>query len=66
MIDDITGRPSDVRFEESRFGDLRYFVCDIARARRALGWSPQVPPAEGVPELLRWIGENRALFGGAS
>ena len=64
LIDATTGAKSDVRFEESRFGDLKYFVCDIERARSKLGWSPQVPPAEGVPRLLRWVEENRDLFGG--
>ncbi len=64
LIDDTTGAKSDIRFEESRFGDLKYFVCDIERARAKLGWSPQVKPAEGVPRLLRWVEENRDLFGG--
>ena len=64
LIDATTGAKSEILFEESRFGDLKYFVCDIARARSKLGWSPQVPPAEGVPRLLRWVEENRDLFGG--
>jgi CDP-paratose 2-epimerase len=63
LIDATTGAKSDVRFEDSRFGDLKYFVCDIERARSKLGWSPRVPPAEGVPRLLRWVEENRNLFG---
>jgi CDP-paratose 2-epimerase len=55
-----------VRFEPSRFGDLRYFVCDIAKARQGFGWSPQVKPAEGVPRLLEWIQGNRDLFSEAA
>jgi CDP-paratose 2-epimerase len=62
LIDDTTGKRSDVRFEKPRFGDLKYFVCDIERARTKLGWTPKVPPAEGVPRLLRWVEENRELF----
>jgi CDP-paratose 2-epimerase len=62
LIDDTTGRRSELRFEEARFGDLKYFVCDIERARTRLGWTPRVPPAEGVPLLLRWVEENRGLF----
>ena len=64
LIDDTTGRKSDVRFEEGRFGDLKYFVCDTERARSVMGWSPRVDPAEGVPRLIRWIEENRSLFAG--
>jgi CDP-paratose 2-epimerase len=63
LIERTTGRRSEVRFEESRFGDLRYFVCDVSKARRELGWQPRVPPAEGVPRLLAWVGEHRDLFG---
>ena len=66
LIDDTTGRRSEVRFEEARFGDLKYFVCDIERARTRLGWSPRVPPAEGVPLLLNWVRENRELFAEAA
>ncbi len=62
LIDATTGRTSEVRFEEARFGDLSYFVCDIARARSGLGWTPRIAPAQGVPLLLRWIEENRRLF----
>ncbi len=63
MIDETTGKQTEVRFEDSRFGDLEYFVCNIDRARSKLGWSPRVKPAEGVPLILQWVQENRALFG---
>ena len=64
LIDDTTGKKSEFRFEEARFGDLQYFVCDIKRARSGFGWAPRVRPAEGVPLLLGWIQENRELFVG--
>jgi len=66
LIDDTTGRPSEIRFEDARFGDLKYFVCDIERARQRLGWEPRVPPAQGVPLLLQWVADNRDLFSSAA
>ena len=48
----------------ARFGDLQYFVCDIDRARKSLGWEPSVRPEEGVPRLLEWVEANRSLFAG--
>jgi CDP-paratose 2-epimerase len=62
LIDETTGRKSDVRFEDSRFGDLKYFVCDITRARKELQWAPEVRPAKGVPMLIDWVRENIELF----
>ncbi|MCH2185461.1 NAD-dependent epimerase/dehydratase family protein [Myxococcota bacterium] len=64
LIDRTTGRKSEVRFEDARFGDLKYFVCNIDRARRELGWAPEVRPEEGVPLLLEWVQSNRQLFAG--
>jgi CDP-paratose 2-epimerase len=63
LIDETMGGRTDVHFEDARFGDLQYFVCNIDRAREKLGWSPQVKPAEGVPLLLEWVQANRELFG---
>ena len=62
LIDEVTGTKTDVRFEDSRFGDLKYFVCDIRRANENFGWAPKVRPNEGVPLLLDWIDANRSLF----
>ena len=53
LIDECTGKKSEVRFEESRFGDLKYFVCDIARARDQLGWRPRVKTRRGGPSADR-------------
>ena len=63
LIEQATNRKSDVRFEPARYGDLMYFVCNIGRARERLGWAPRVAPRDGVPRLVAWAEENRALFG---
>jgi nucleoside-diphosphate-sugar epimerase len=34
-----------------------------ARARRELGWSPALPPAEGLPAAFRWWAERRSTAG---
>lgn len=64
LIEAASGRASEVRFEPSRFGDLRWFVCDIRRARAGFGWAPRVRPEEGVGEIVRWVDRSRALFAG--
>lgn len=64
LLDDLTGRKTDVRMEDARFGDLKYFICDISRAREKLSWEPRIRPAEGVPMLIEWAENNRHLFSG--
>lgn len=62
MIEDILGREIQVAYEEERYGDLRYFVCDISKARKLFKWKPSVGPREGLERLIAWIQENRHLF----
>lgn len=59
MLEERLGRQVPVGHAPQRLGDQRVFYCDIARARRELGWEPQVAPPDGVERLLAWIHENR-------
>jgi CDP-paratose 2-epimerase len=54
-IASLTGHAPDVRFEDWRTGDQRYYVSDIRRFGQASGWSPQVTVDEGVKRLHRWL-----------
>jgi len=62
MIDKISGKKSNVLFDKDRFGDLRYFVSDISKAKENLKWEPRVLPKEGVRKLIEWIKSNEHLF----
>jgi CDP-paratose 2-epimerase len=62
IIDKINGSRPKVQFAPDRHGDLRYFICDISKAQKELGWSPRIMPEEGIGRLLSWIKENRTLF----
>lgn len=62
LIESITGRTSDVVFEEERQGDLRYFVSDIGKARSTFGFNPSVRPKAGLTALIDWVRANIALF----
>lgn len=62
LIDRLSGKPSNVQFGPGRDGDLRYFVCDVTRARVHFGWQPKVTPEEGVGKLIGWLRENARLF----
>ncbi len=62
IIKELCGREVSVVYEKDRYGDLRYFVCNIDKAKQSLNWEPKVRPREGVEKLIRWIKENRSLF----
>ena len=47
-----------------RHGDLRYFVCDINKAKQALKWEPQIMPRDGIRMLLQWVKDNRNILKG--
>lgn len=70
----LTGRAPTVNFEQTRVGDQRYYVSDVARFKDATGWVPATSLAQGLPQLLRFLarssselrpapdGESRAAF----
>lgn len=64
MIEKICGNTPEVTFAPGRFADLRYFICDISKAKRELCWEPRVLPEQGMGLLIDWIRENRNLFAG--
>jgi CDP-paratose 2-epimerase len=41
-------------FEDWRPADQKVFYCDVSKAHRMLGWSPEVPVEAGLDEIYRW------------
>ncbi|MEO5361816.1 MAG: NAD-dependent epimerase/dehydratase family protein [Nitrospirota bacterium] len=62
ILSKINGTSPEVRFAPDRHGDLRYFICDIEKAQRQLGWSPTVMPEEGIWMLVEWIKDTGLFF----
>ena len=62
VIEKLLGKKVKLEFGPSRFGDLKYFVCDSGKAEKNLHWQAKVAPEEGVEKLIGWIKENRNLF----
>lgn len=66
IMRNITGIEQKITYESKRLGDLWYFVCDITKARKELGWEPNVSNREGLEKLINWAKENIGMFGGRS
>lgn len=57
MLERITGRAPDLRFEEAQKGDARHTAADTSRARADLGYQPTVGLEEGLAREAEWMGE---------
>lgn len=47
--------------QQYRVGDIRHCFADITRAKRVLGYEPQVAFEEGVAELAEWLQGREAV-----
>ena len=57
----IIGREIDVRFEDWRPGDQRWFVANTGAARQALGLRTATSWRHGVARLAAWLAEERGV-----
>jgi len=55
LIAEVEGARPDVRFEDWRIGDQRYYVSDTREFERATGWQPRISVREGVRRLHSWL-----------
>lgn len=62
MLEQLLGRPLQVRQGDWRPGDQRVYISDIRRVARDFDWTPKVDPRAGIGRLFEWASENRALF----
>ena len=52
-----------LQWSDWRPGDQPVFVCNVEKAKRLLNWQPAIPVHDGVGELIRWVRDNKSLFG---
>jgi CDP-paratose 2-epimerase len=58
LIGEIGGKKPDLKFDNWRPGDQKYYVSDFGRFNAVTGWTPQVGTKEGVQRLYNWLQEN--------
>ncbi len=46
--------------ENFRKGDIRHCFSDIGKAKRVLGWEPEISLADGFKELIEWSAGEKA------
>jgi CDP-paratose 2-epimerase len=58
VLERVCGRRIEVGYGPARPGDQPYFVADVRKAERLLGWRPTTSVAEGVEQLAAWVKEE--------
>lgn len=56
-IEGLVGHPVDIRYDDWRAGDQRYYVSDTRLAQRELGLHSATPWRRGLASLAGWLGE---------
>lgn len=63
LLSDLLGKEvKPARFEETRPGDQRVFICDTGKAKRDFGWETSIGIREGVADLIDWISRHQDLI----
>lgn len=55
LIAEAAGRPAEIDYQPPRTEDLLRTCADVTKARRLLGYDPQVKIEEGVREYVAWM-----------
>jgi len=62
ILEKLTGKRSETKFDDWRPSDQKVFVADISKAKSAFNWRPKISPEEGVKVIVDWIQQNKAIF----
>jgi CDP-paratose 2-epimerase len=49
------GVPVKYYHEPRRISDQRFFVADISKISRSIGWTPKVSSIDGLKQMLEWV-----------
>ena len=60
MLEERLGKKAQVEYIPMHPADVLENVADVSKARRVLGWQPQVSLEEGVDRLVAWYLQERA------
>jgi nucleoside-diphosphate-sugar epimerase len=60
LIEDLTGKKARLEYQKGHPADVPATWADISKAKKILGWSPQVSFREGMKRLVEWYEENRS------
>jgi len=60
LMEEMIGRPANVQRGPAVAADMLANQANVEKARRMLGWEPQVPLEEGIRRLVEWYQAERS------
>jgi nucleoside-diphosphate-sugar epimerase len=54
LLEKNLGKQAKIQTEPGQFTDIKETQADITKAKRLLGWTPQVSPEEGLARTVAW------------
>lgn len=55
LLEELTGRPAKVWYDERRISDQDVYVSDIRKLSDRLGWKPRIAPRDGITAMVEDI-----------
>ncbi len=62
MVLELTGSESEIEFHPLPLDDPKRRCPDTDKARRLLGWAPEITLREGLLRAIRWFGDHRGVY----
>jgi nucleoside-diphosphate-sugar epimerase len=59
MIEELTGQQARVEYGPPNLADMFTNQADVSKARRMLGWDPQINLRQGLQNLIAWYNAER-------
>lgn len=54
IIEEKTGKRTEIEFDEWREGDQKVYISDINKAKKELDWEPRTKPEDAVQKFIEW------------
>ncbi len=61
LMRDVKQVKPEIRFDQWRSGDQKYYATDFRKFHAATGWEPRTGVREGVENLFDWLTEHYSL-----
>lgn len=59
LIEDLTNKKANVQYGPPNLADMFMNQADVSKARKVLGWDPQVNLRQGIGNLIEWYKAER-------